>query len=333
MELVTVAIPTMKRLAYLREAVASALAQSYPDVEVLIGQDPGPAGPDRAVQEWSLAAAVGNARIRYQRNERTLGLAGNWNALARAARGSFLVIIGDDDRLTSTFAERLMEARCDTWDVIFCNHHVIDAAGERIPDAGAAFAQRYTRDRLPRGPLVEPERLAWRGAIPMSAALVRTEAVRSLRFREDLNTPEMEFFIRLARAGGRFCFEPDYLAEYRVHDRSETASGLRLERLVRYLLAIEVAAQVEADKAATLRALLPAAVSRCLAAGESAEARRLFLSRYYPNTERFRPRGLAQAVSSLLPAALGRRLYVALRRVGSTPTRSRGPASAAGEPR
>lgn len=317
MNLVTVAIPTMKRLAYLREAVVSALAQSYPDIEVLIGQDPEPGGPDAEIREWCLAAARGNAQIRYQLNGRNLGLAGNWNALARAARGFFLVLIGDDDRLTPTFVERLLDARCDACNVIFCNHHVIDAAGEHIPNAGAAFAQRYSRAGLTRGLQVEPERLAWRGAIPMSAALVRTDSVRALGFREDLNTPEMEFFIRLARAGGRFCFVPDYLAEYRVHAESATASGLRLERLARYLLAIEVAADLEAEKAAALRALLPAAVSRCLASGEAAEARRLLLSRYYPTTVRFRPRGMAQAVSSLLPAALGRRLYAGLRHMGS----------------
>ncbi len=313
MELVTVAIPTMKRLAYLREAVASALAQTYANVEVLIGQDPGQAGPDSAVREWCLAAAGTNPRIRYQLNELNLGLAGNWNALARAARGSFLVFIGDDDRLAPAFVERLMNAPCGTCDVIFCNHHVIDAAGERIPDAGGAFAQRYSRAGLVQGLLVEPERLAWRWAIPTSAALVRTDSVRALAFREDLNTPEVEFFIRLARAGGRFCFVPDYLAEYRVHGESATASGLRLERLAHYLVAIEVAPDLEAEKAAALRALLPAAVSRCLESGEAAKARRLFISHYYPTMERFRPRGMAQAVSLSLPASIGSWLYARLR--------------------
>ena len=318
MVLVTIAIPTLERLGYLQEAVRSALAQSYGDVEVLIGQDPGPKGPDPAIRDWCLAAAAGNPRIHYQLNNRNLGLAGNWNALARAAQGLFLVIIGDDDRLAPQFVERLMRARDEECDVVFCNHHVIDAAGRRLPGQGEVFARRYARTMLPEGRVAEPERLAWRGGIPMSAALVRTRAARALGFREDLNTPEAEFFIRLARTGSRFYFVPDYLAEYRVHDRSATWRGLRLERLVRYLISIEVAANLEADKASTLGSLLPEAVGRCLVSGASAEARRLLLSCYYPRAEFLRPRGMAQALASLLPAFLGGPLYRALRRLGSS---------------
>ncbi len=40
-QLVTVAIPTYSRLNYLKEAVTSALAQTYPNLEILISQDPG----------------------------------------------------------------------------------------------------------------------------------------------------------------------------------------------------------------------------------------------------------------------------------------------------
>ena len=37
---VTIGIPTYDRLHYLREAVASALAQTYPNIEILISQNP-----------------------------------------------------------------------------------------------------------------------------------------------------------------------------------------------------------------------------------------------------------------------------------------------------
>lgn len=312
MTLVTIGIPTVKRLEYLREAVASALEQTYTEIEVLIGQDPGPEGPDLSVRNWCLTIAAADKRVRYQLNERTLGLAGNWNALAGSARGSFLAIIGDDDRLAPTFVARLVESG-EGCDVTFCNHHVIDAGGSRVPGEGAAFAQRYARDRLPAGAVLEPERVAWRGSIPMSAALVRTESARAFAFLEDLNTPEMEFFIRLARAGGRFCFVPDYLAEYRVHGNSATASGLRVEQLVQHLIAVKVAPDVESDKEATLRALLPTAVGRCVEVGKPALARRLFFDHYYPRRERFRPRGIAQVASMLLPASIGTRVYTLLR--------------------
>ncbi len=320
------AIPTVSRVAYLRQAVGSALAQTYPYVEVLIGQDPGPQGPDPAVRDWCQTAARQEPRIRYRLNEQRLGLAGNWNALAQAATGSFVAIIGDDDRLEPTFVERLISAQRragGSVDVVFCNHHVIDGDGKRISGEGEAFSRRYLRVDLPEGILAKPERLAWRGAISMSAALVRGDALRRFPFRDDLNTPEFEFFIRLARAGGQFCFVPDYLAEYRVHAGSETSRGLRIERLVHYLLTMEVPVDVEAAKAAALRGLLPAAVSRCLASGNTGEARRLMLGRYYPRGEHLRVRGMVRMLSALLPSSVGRRFYFSLSRAWAKPVQRR----------
>src|SRR5918911_1825747 len=103
--LVSIAIPTFNRLDYLKEAVASALAQTYERVEVLIGDD----GREEAIRAWGEEIARRDARVRYRRNPYNLGLAGNWNALADAARGEFLVIIGDDDRLLPEFVETLID--------------------------------------------------------------------------------------------------------------------------------------------------------------------------------------------------------------------------------
>ena len=45
---VTIGIPTYNRLNYLKEAVSSALAQTYPNIEILISQNP---HQERVVQE------------------------------------------------------------------------------------------------------------------------------------------------------------------------------------------------------------------------------------------------------------------------------------------
>ena len=76
--LVSIAIPTYDRLQYLKEAVASALSQTYERVEVIIGDD----GPTNSIRAWCETVAMRDARVRYRRNARNLGLAGNWNALA-----------------------------------------------------------------------------------------------------------------------------------------------------------------------------------------------------------------------------------------------------------
>src|SRR5258706_15173636 len=115
--LVTVAVPTFSRFEYLKEAVASALSQTYENIEVLIGDD----GTTDAIHEWGQSLAQRDPRVRYQRNEQNLGLAGNWNAVTDAARGEFLIIIGDDDRLLPAFVETLIGLVDPSGQVAFAN--------------------------------------------------------------------------------------------------------------------------------------------------------------------------------------------------------------------
>jgi GT2 family glycosyltransferase len=305
--LVTIAIPTVDRLAYLEEAVASALAQTHRRVEVLIGDD----GTSEAIHAWAAGASARDPRVRYQRNARRLGLAGNWNALADAARGEFLVLIGDDDRLLPEFVASLVAAADPDTAVVFSNHYLIDARGDRLESAG--HTRRYHRDRLSRGALPDPRASVWQNSIPMSAALVRTDEVRRLRFDESLNTPEIEFFIRLSQAGARFVFVPEYLAEYRVHARSATSAGLWSEALATCLLTIRVDADVEPYKREFMAPLLADAVGRCLEKGDTSLARAFRSSPYYRGeTGRGVAAGIRRVVQGLsahLPPALATTVY------------------------
>lgn len=318
--LVTIAVPTVGRLDYLKEAVASALAQEYAPLEVLVGDDAGP--PE--LRAWCETMSARDGRVRYQRNPRRLGLAGNWNALADAARGEFVTIIGDDDRLLPGFVSALVAAATSprdaaAADVAFSNHYLIDARGARLAGESVELTRRYGRDLLAAGELSDAARAVWRNSVPMSAALVRAQSLRRLRFKEDLNTPELELFARLAEEGARFVFVPEYLAEYRTHANSATAAGLLSEQLAERLLEIEVAPHVEAYKREFMSGLLVNAVSRCLERGEHERARRLRRCVYYPEARggnlRLRASVCVQGVCAALPAPLGRRAYQLARRL------------------
>lgn len=276
--LVTIAIPTFSRVHYLKKAVESALSQTYENIEVIIGDD----GQSESIQAWGKEIASREPKIMYQRNERNLGLAGNWNALADAARGKFLVIIGDDDRLLPDFVSRLVDAISPDKNVAFSNLHLVDSDGKRMKTETARHTRFYRRDILPAGEIASAEAVVWQNSVPISAAMIKTSDVRRLRFKEDLNTPEIELFIRLAQEQGRFIFVSDYLCEYRVHPDSETSVGLRGERLAEYLLEIPVAPDVEPYKREFMASLLINSVSRCLKHGEWSRARRLLSSEYYP---------------------------------------------------
>ncbi|WP_448562183.1 glycosyltransferase family 2 protein [Trichothermofontia sp.] len=310
--LVTIAIPTYQRFTYLQTAVKSALAQTYPHLEILISQDPTPNGLDPDIRTWSQTLASQNPHVRYRANACTLGLAGNWNAAADAAQGDYIVIIGDDDTLLPTFIETLVNAAQTQTQVIFANHYIINSEGDRLLDESVACTRRYHRDQMSAGPLDSPERWVWQNAIPLVSALIRTDAVRRLRFKEDLNTPEIELFLRLAHEGAEFVFVPEYLAEYRVHSYSATAGGLRSDRLVNYLVPFPVAPEIESYKQAFLDPCLVHAVHLCLLDGRKEQAQTLIESAYYSLAHTQQRKRLVQKTCAYLPGTIGIKLYQSL---------------------
>lgn len=306
--LVTIAIPTYRRLAYLQEAVASALNQTYSEIEVLISQDPTPGGLDEPIHVWCQQITERDSRVRYRSNERNLGLAGNWNASVAAAQGEYVVLIGDDDRLCPAFVERLISQAPPGCDVIFANHYLIDDQGKLLQVESEQATATYCRHRLSPGLLADPEAWAWQNAIPMLSALVRTELLRTRPFPENLNTPEIVLFIQLAQAGCDFFFVPDYLAEYRLHAQSATGSGLRTEKLVACLVEIKTTPSMEAHKARLLAPMLPNAVSRSMLAGDVEQARKFLQSVYYP-PEKLSLTSVVQNFCAILPPRQGVWMY------------------------
>ncbi len=91
----TIAIPAFK-LKYFKECIDSILAQSYKDFELLILNDASPEDFD------SLMASYQDERIHYFKNENNSGLMNvidNWNKLLSKAKGDFVILMGDDDKM------------------------------------------------------------------------------------------------------------------------------------------------------------------------------------------------------------------------------------------
>ena len=307
---VTICIPTYDRLQHLREAIEYARRQTFGDIEILIGDD----GDSAELRDYCLDQTRQDARVRYEKTPSRLRLAGNWNFLADNARGEYVALIGDDDRLLSNFVERLLAAADDHTAVVFSNHFLIDAEGRRLVEESHAATQSYGRAALHPGVLEDAQGCVWRNSVPMSSAIVRASDVRRLRFKHDINTPELELFVRLAAEGARFVFVDDYLAEYRVHAGSLTAHGLTIDRLAEYLLPVPVRHDVEPVKREFLSDLLLSSVSLRLWRGDPDGARRLAAASYYPNAVRS-PRALAQRLALALPDAVGPSAYRTLRRL------------------
>jgi glycosyltransferase involved in cell wall biosynthesis len=294
----------------LKEAVAAARAQSLQNIEVLISDD----GDSSELRSWCERVVQEDSRIRYRKNDRNLGLGGNWNECVSAAQGRWLVLQGDDDRLLPTFCEALLSIAAPDSSVLFSNHYVIDERGGRLEAESREWTTRYGRHTLTRGKVEQAASCVWSNSVPMSSALIRASEIKRLGIKTDLNTPEIELFARLAAEGARFDHEPNYLSEFRTHADSSTASGLFSERLVKYLEPIPVPNSAAAAKRTFMNALTRSAVDRLLRAGERDRAAAIMRSTYYPRSWTD-PTLLAQGLAVRAPTALGVRGYLLARQL------------------
>ena len=92
---VTIMIPTYNQAGYIQEAIESALAQTYPEIEVIVGDD---ASTDDTMQ---VVASIKDRRLKYVRNPLNLGRTKNYrNLLGNHACGDFVVNLDGDDYYT-----------------------------------------------------------------------------------------------------------------------------------------------------------------------------------------------------------------------------------------
>ncbi len=106
--LVTIAIPTYRRLELLKEAIASVLAQiEVVDFEIVIvdNDDTG----EYSTQIVNYLTTIADERIYYYRNSQNIGVFGNWNRCIELARGKWMTILCDDDILFNNYLQQMFK--------------------------------------------------------------------------------------------------------------------------------------------------------------------------------------------------------------------------------
>lgn len=136
----TIMIPTYNQEGYIAEAIESALAQDYPNIEVLVADDCSTDKTGEIAKQY-----IKDSRFRYIRNEKNLGRVGNYhNTLYSHATGEWVVNLDGDDYYTDA--------------------HYVSRAMQRImsqPDVVCYFAKRYISKKLKRIKDKEIDQKTW----------------------------------------------------------------------------------------------------------------------------------------------------------------------------
>lgn len=276
-------IPTYNRLNYLKEVYASIKLSNYSNYEILIGIDVQieTGVPDRAILAWVKETTALDIQCKYVITPKNLGLSNHWNFLVEKARGEYIMILGDDDRLLPNTIGELFKGIVAGADISFSNHYLIDKEGNRLPES-ENNTKRFNRHLLQEGMVENIEKYIWLNAVPISAALIRTDILKQIGFPADMNTPEIVFFLKAAQANARFYFSEKYLVEYRVHAGSATSNGLYLEKLFECLQSFPVSSKNSIYKRQFLQHIIGGAFYRYLKIQQPAKAWKLFFNQYYP---------------------------------------------------
>lgn len=208
---VSVVIPTWNRKDRLEEAVASVLAQTYADYEIVVVDD----GSTDGTREW-IRGRYPEDRLRYLYQENR-GSSAARNAGIGAARGDLLAFLDSDD----LWLPRKLERQVPLFDrpevgFVFCGSAKEDGAGglreirEPTPEyRGRAVLAMIHRNMMPTPTVMVRRRLALEAG-PM---------YEDLAFGEDWN-----YWLRIAAR----C-EVDFAPEVLVHFRDTPGSLSRLD--------------------------------------------------------------------------------------------------------
>jgi len=218
---VTIIVPTYRRLHFLREALASALAQTYHDFELIVSDD------SASDEIAGYVDSLNDSRIRYRRNAKNLGIAMNNLAAFSEARGSYIASLHDDDVWESTFLETLvpiLEAD-DEVSVVFCDHHLIDENGQLLSEQSERFSRMFKRNQLRAGryqPFIKQAVVD--SVIPMvMTAIFRKSILEGAEYSSRVGGSYDYWLSYLAVKGGKAAYYiPQRLTRYRLHQEQGT---------------------------------------------------------------------------------------------------------------
>jgi hypothetical protein len=237
----TIAIPVRNGADYLREALDSALAQTFSDYEIVISDNASEDATPQIISEYQRA----HGNIRVLRSDTGLSLSSNWNNTFSNARGEWVKILAHDDLLHANCLERIAEelervsrewrARCG----------LIGTAEEWLFEGGKRWAggKRWLGSyRTPDGhgircnnPIFFTEYLKGTTPIPLPAAVTATlhKSVLPERgpFDERYFTSDTISYLQIIRRF-HYLYIPEILCVNRIQAMAATRISLAGKRYV-----------------------------------------------------------------------------------------------------
>jgi glycosyltransferase involved in cell wall biosynthesis len=229
--LVSICVPAYNAGRWIRDALESAFAQTYPSVEVIVSDN---ASTD---DTFDILRSFDDDRLRLSRASRTVSAVANQNRVLRASTGEYVKFLHADDFLQATCVEKMMDVALEdpTIGLVFAPRDVL---AEDAPDPG--WEEVYARphlgfhrlERVNEGhdlfdQLLDSRFAAnWVGepsAVILSRNALENVGLMNERLRQIC---DLELWARIMLRY-RVGFVDEVLSVYRHHDASQTVANAR----------------------------------------------------------------------------------------------------------
>ena len=220
-------MPTYRGERFIAESLGSVLAQTYQDLEVIVGDDCSPDG----TAEVARAVAAGDPRVKVVVYDRNIGSFNNTTRLYGLASGAYIKFLLQDDLLAPTAIEQMVEGLASDPRLVLATSKraLIDERGARLPDGphtAALLDRPGTINGLALGDFVLANMLNVIGEI--STALFRRDIELghpplSIDTREMAVNGDIALWLKLLARGDAF-YTPQELCSFRQHDAQYSRS-------------------------------------------------------------------------------------------------------------
>lgn len=223
---VSVCIPAYNAALYIKQAVESALAQSYRDFEIVIVDN---CSTDETVSLIDSLIIKNSGRIRLFRNTSNIGLVANLNKCLSYAEGRYIKFLCADDLLLEGCLEKMADGldMYPSVKLVTCGRKLVDADGNNLG------IKRYSmRTALVPGNRVISKCLFGGNYIGEPSAVMFRKADVKSPFREDMpQLSDIDMWFQLLE-GGALLNLSEPLCVFRSHPAQMTHTNVKLGLLV-----------------------------------------------------------------------------------------------------
>ncbi len=225
--LVSVIIPTYNRPEYLKQAIASAVKQTYQNIEIIVSDNCSPENPQAIVESFQ------DPRIKFWRQQQNIGMLANQMSAFNMAQGKYLASLHDDDIWNEDFLAKLvphLEANSGLV-LAFCDHYIIDKNSKINQAASEENTRAYKRNQLAQGVYQNFYQIGLVDkSIPVAAAcVIRNDFIDWHSIPAEVGGMWDLYLAYLCCISGRGAYYyPERLTRYRNHEQTDTMlSGSR----------------------------------------------------------------------------------------------------------